>query len=79
MILYKRIIHTIDGFEGNISKSEEFIIKEDDKILKNETPYTQDDVVEHDVVTLSWNTYSKVGTISDDEISVLKKFKILKR
>jgi hypothetical protein len=77
-ILYKKVIKTIDGFEGNITESEKFCYKDNDVIPKNETAYTQDDVVHHDVVTLSWNTYKKIGIITDEEILVLKKFKILK-
>ena len=77
-ILYKKVIKTIDGFEGNIRNSEEFVVFDSSTVPKNEPAYTQEDCVETDCVTLSWNIYKKVGIITENEILVLKKFKILK-
>lgn len=76
MNLYKRVTIGIDGFEGLQITSESFVISEtkpiDDRII------TQDEVIEADVVMLEYSIYHLVGPITDDEIAVLMKFKIVK-
>ena len=75
MKLIKKITTVIDGFEGDTHVSHKFMLAEN--APKNEKARTQEDCVEEDCVNLSWNTYKVVGPITQEEISVLKKFKII--
>ena len=76
MKLHKATTINIDGFEGNEIKSNTFILSELEKIADDET-ITQSDVVEADVVFDSYMKYENLGEITEEEINVLRKFKIL--
>lgn len=66
----------VDGFEGNKIVSYSYMIS-DLEIMKNDDKITQEQVQEADVVFLKYNTYEKVGEITDNEIEVLTKFGII--
>ena len=76
MKLHKATTINIDGFEGNEIKSNTFILSELEKIADDES-ITQSDVVEADVVFDSYMKYENLGEITEEEINVLRKFKIL--
>lgn len=76
MYLYKRLINVVDGWEGYNSTYHEFFVSDKIHII-NENEITQEDVVEADVTTLDYCEYQNLGEISENEIEVLKKFKIL--
>lgn len=77
MELYRKITTSVDGFEGDTHETYSYVCVEDNDILQNDDPITQEEVVEADVVFLEYDKYESFGTITDEEISTLKKFKII--
>lgn len=67
----------IDGFEGNETISNSYIIS-DLEIIEDDDELTQEDVVEADAVFLEYNKYENLGEITDNEIMTLIKFGIIK-
>jgi hypothetical protein len=68
----------IDGFEGNETISNSYIVS-DLEIIEDDDEVTQEDVVEADVVFLEYNKYESVGEINDDEMQTLIKFGIISK
>jgi len=74
--LFKVTTVQIDGFQRNEIESNSYLISDLDYIV-NDKAFTQEDVVEADVVFLEYNKYKKLGNITEEEIQTLKKFKII--
>jgi hypothetical protein len=79
MNLFKRKTITVDGFEGYEYESFDkfsYLLSEE-SIMEDDEPITQEDVIEADVPFLTFYKYENLGNITEDEISVFKKFNIL--
>lgn len=74
--LIKITTHNIDGFKGCDLKSISYMIA--DEKPTDDDELDQNDVQEADVVFDSYNTYEILDEITEEEITILKKFKILK-
>lgn len=74
--LYKVLTTTIEGGEGMESLSQCFI-SSDVESIENEKPITEKDVRDADVPFLSYTTYENLGSLTVEELEVLRKFKIV--
>jgi hypothetical protein len=78
MKLVKRTVISVDGFEGNRIKSDQYLLYADLETPKDDDVVTQEQVVENDRgVFGKYSVHTDLGPISIEEIVTLKKFGIL--
>ena len=76
--LFKRTINNVDGFNEGLDDSIEYVLSKTDK-MTDDAEVTYTDVQQEDVISLSYNTYKLIGPVTEDELAVLNKFKILSK
>ncbi len=75
MKLIKVIEISVEGLTGSEQVSESYMLGY--RIPKNDEVIEQDEVIEEDEVYLSYFKYEDLGEITEEEIKVLKQFKII--
>jgi len=76
MKLYKDNVVLVSGYDGEEdNRFNCFFISNDEQI--DDEPITQNEVQEADIVYLEYHKYEDLGDITDEEIDVLHKFKII--